>query len=48
MTIGETEIGRHEMSQPEDIAVLVETLINLPNNAAVSELLVHCQYEPML
>lgn len=48
MTVGETEIARHEMSQPEDIAVLVETLINLPNNAAVSELLVHCQYEPML
>lgn len=48
MTVGETEIARHEMSQPEDIAVLVETLINLPNNAAVSELLVHCQYEAML
>lgn len=48
MTIGETEIARHEMSQPEDIAALVEMSINLPNNAAVSELLVHCQYEPML
>ncbi|MHA6729203.1 SDR family NAD(P)-dependent oxidoreductase [Devosia sp. A369] len=48
MTIGETEIARHEMSQPEDIAALVEMAINLPNNAAVSELLVHCQYEPML
>lgn len=48
MTVGETEIARHEMSQPEDIAVLVETLINLPNNAAISEMLVHCQYEPML
>lgn len=48
MTIGETEIPRHEMSQPEDIAVLVETLINLPNNAAISEMLVHCQYEAML
>ncbi|MCW5720063.1 MAG: SDR family NAD(P)-dependent oxidoreductase [Devosia sp.] len=48
MTVGETEIPRHEMSQPEDIAVLVETLINLPNNAAISEMLVHCQYEAML
>lgn len=48
MTVGETEIARHDMSQPEDIAVLVETLINLPNNAAISEMLVHCQYEAML
>ncbi len=48
MTVGETEIARHEMTQPEDLAVLVETLLRLPNNAAVSELLVHCQYEPML
>lgn len=48
MTVGETEIARHEMTQPEDLAMLVETLLRLPNNAAVSELLVHCQYEPML
>lgn len=48
MTVGETEIGRHEMTQPEDLAILVETLLLLPNNAAVSELLVHCQFEPML
>lgn len=48
MTVGETEIGRHEMTQPEDLAVLVETLLMLPNNASVSELLVHCQFEPML
>jgi NAD(P)-dependent dehydrogenase (short-subunit alcohol dehydrogenase family) len=48
MTINETEIGRHEMTQPEDLAELVATILRLPNNAAVSELLVHCQYEPML
>ncbi len=48
MTAGVTGIGRHEMVQPEDLAVLVETLIQLPNNASVSELLVHCQFEPML
>lgn len=48
MTVNETEIARHEMTQPEDLAVLIETLLCLPNNAAVSELLVHCQYEPML
>jgi NADP-dependent 3-hydroxy acid dehydrogenase YdfG len=42
------EIPRHEMSQPDDIARLVETALMLPNNASVSELLVHCQFEPML
>jgi NAD(P)-dependent dehydrogenase (short-subunit alcohol dehydrogenase family) len=37
-----------EMSQPQDIAVLVESMLCVPNNAAVSELVVHCQFEPML
>lgn len=32
-----------EMIQPEDLAVLVATVIALPNTAAVNELLVHCQ-----
>jgi NAD(P)-dependent dehydrogenase (short-subunit alcohol dehydrogenase family) len=48
MTADETEIPHREMTQPEDLAELVETVLRLPNNAAVSELLVHCQYEPML
>lgn len=48
MTAGETEIPRHDMTQPGDLAEMVEMLLRLPNNAAVSELLVHCQYEPML
>jgi NAD(P)-dependent dehydrogenase (short-subunit alcohol dehydrogenase family) len=48
MTIDETGIARCDMTQPEDLALLVETLLLLPNNAAVSELLVHCQFEPML
>ena len=48
MTANETEIPRHEMSQPGDLAELVETVLRLPNNASVSELLVHCQFEPML
>lgn len=48
MTINDTEIPRHEMTQPADLAELIETLLRLPNNAAVSELLVHCQFEPML
>jgi NADP-dependent 3-hydroxy acid dehydrogenase YdfG len=48
MTLNDDEIPRHEMSQPSDIARLVETVLLLPNNASVSELLVHCQFEPML
>jgi len=48
MTLNDDEIPRHEMSQPGDIAQLVETALMLPNNASVSELLVHCQFEPML
>ncbi|QOZ38362.1 SDR family NAD(P)-dependent oxidoreductase [Bradyrhizobium sp. CCBAU 53421] len=48
MTINSTDIPRGEMTQPEDLAELVETVLRLPNNAGVSELLVHCQYEPML
>lgn len=48
MTVNETEIPRHDMTQPDDLAELVETVLRLPNNASVSELLVHCQFEPML
>jgi len=48
MTVNETEIPRQEMTQPADLAELVETVLRLPNNASVSELLVHCQFEPML
>jgi NAD(P)-dependent dehydrogenase (short-subunit alcohol dehydrogenase family) len=48
MTLNDDEIPRHEMSQPDDIAHLVETALMLPNNASVSELLIHCQFEPML
>ncbi|MCP3443096.1 SDR family NAD(P)-dependent oxidoreductase [Bradyrhizobium sp. CCGUVB14] len=48
MTLNDDEIPRHEMSQPDDIAGMVETALMLPNNASVSEMLVHCQFEPML
>jgi NADP-dependent 3-hydroxy acid dehydrogenase YdfG len=48
MTLNDDEIPRREMSQPDDIARLVETALMLPNNASVSEMLVHCQFEPML
>jgi NADP-dependent 3-hydroxy acid dehydrogenase YdfG len=36
------------MTQPEDLAALVETVMALPNNAVVAELLVNCRYEEML
>jgi NADP-dependent 3-hydroxy acid dehydrogenase YdfG len=48
MTLNDDEIPRHEMSQPDDIARLAETALMLPNNASISEMLVHCQFEPML
>jgi len=48
MTAKETEIPHADMTQPADLAEMVEMLLRLPNNAAVSELLIHCQYEPML
>jgi NAD(P)-dependent dehydrogenase (short-subunit alcohol dehydrogenase family) len=48
MTINDTEIPRHDMTQPGDLAELVEMVLRLPNNAGVSELLVHCQFEAML
>lgn len=48
MTAEVTSMPRHEMSRPEDIAELVAMILRLPNNAAISELLVHCRFEPML
>jgi NAD(P)-dependent dehydrogenase (short-subunit alcohol dehydrogenase family) len=37
-----------EMIQPEDLAVLVETVLSLPNNAVVAEMLVNCRLEDTL
>lgn len=39
---------REEMIQPEDLCELVATVMALPNNASVAELLVNCRLEPML
>ena len=36
-----------EMIQSDDLAQLVETTLNLPNNAVVAELLVNCRLEDM-
>jgi NAD(P)-dependent dehydrogenase (short-subunit alcohol dehydrogenase family) len=41
------DMPRQEMTQPEDLAELVRTVLCLPNNASVSELWVNCQFDPM-
>jgi NAD(P)-dependent dehydrogenase (short-subunit alcohol dehydrogenase family) len=48
MTADTTSIAAELMSDPKDIAELVATLIALPNNAAIAELLVNCRLEDML
>ncbi len=42
------KVPREQMTQPEDLAVLVETLLLLPNTAQIAELLVNCRLEDML
>jgi NAD(P)-dependent dehydrogenase (short-subunit alcohol dehydrogenase family) len=37
-----------EMIQPDDLCELVATVLALPNNASVAELLVNCRFEDML
>lgn len=48
MTVDVQTHPREKMIQADDLAELIETALNLPSNAGVSELLVHCRYEPML
>jgi len=48
MTAHVTAYPRSQMSRPEDIAALVETVLLLPAHAVVAELLVNCRLEPML
>ena len=48
MTAGVTAVTPDAMTQREDLAVLVETLLRLPNTAVVAELLVNCRLEDML
>lgn len=47
MTMG-AQWPREEMSRPEDVAVLVETVLRLPNTATVGELRVNCRFEALL
>jgi NADP-dependent 3-hydroxy acid dehydrogenase YdfG len=37
-----------EMIQPEDLAALVATVLALPNNASIAELLINCRFEDTL
>jgi len=41
-------VATGEMIQPEDLGELVATVLALPNNASVAELLVNCRFEDML
>jgi hypothetical protein len=43
-----TTYPRAQMSRPEDVAALIETVLRLPAHAVVAELLVNCRLEPML
>ncbi|MBT3360545.1 MAG: SDR family NAD(P)-dependent oxidoreductase [Rhodospirillales bacterium] len=38
-------LEREDMTQPENVAELVRTVIELPNNAAIGELLINCEFE---
>ena len=48
MTADVTRIDRDEMIDPDTLAGLVRHVIELPNNAAIAELLVNCLKEDML
>lgn len=48
MTAHETEVAAPDMTQPEDLAEIIETVLRLPNSASLSEILVNCRKEGML
>jgi NAD(P)-dependent dehydrogenase (short-subunit alcohol dehydrogenase family) len=48
MTAAVTKVRREEMILVETMAELIRTIIELPNNAAIAELLVNCRLENML
>lgn len=48
MTSDVTVWPREKMTSPADLAVLVETMLLLPNTATVAEILVNCRLEDML
>ena len=48
VTADETEVAAPDMTQPEDLAEIVEIVLRLPNSASLSEILVNCRKEGML
>lgn len=48
LTAKVTDVAREQMTSTEDLAELVATIVQLPNTAAIAELLVNCRYEHML
>ncbi|MCD7101297.1 SDR family NAD(P)-dependent oxidoreductase [Pseudoclavibacter sp. 13-3] len=48
MTAHATKIAPKEMTQPVTLAHLMRTIVDLPNEASVAELLVNCRLEDML
>lgn len=48
MTSHVTKVSRDAMTHPEDVAALIESVLRLPNNATVAELLVNCRHEDTL
>lgn len=48
MTSASNAMARQDMTQPGDLARLVATILALPNNASVAELLVNCRLEDTL
>ncbi|MFD2238252.1 SDR family NAD(P)-dependent oxidoreductase [Aureimonas populi] len=48
MTRNVTKVSRDEMIPPETMAELIRTVIELPNSAAMAEMLVNCRLEDML
>ena len=45
LTAGTTKVSRADMIDPDDLAELAATVIALPNNAAIAEILVNCRLE---
>lgn len=43
-----TNMKRQDMTQPKDVAKLVHTILELPNNASVAELTISCRPEPTI
>jgi len=48
MTAGVTKVTPEEMTDPATRAHLIRTAVELPNNAAIAELLVNCRQEDLL